>query len=86
MKIQIKRKLNLKLKKIIKLEKLKKSVQYFAMRIQLISNNLKKFFICSEKQVRMNHYNLDIKEQVMSILLLETLLSLIGNLKKLFTK
>ena len=86
MKIQIKRKLNLKLKKTTKLEKLKKSVQFFAMRIQLISNNLKKFFICSEKQVRTNHQNLDIKEQVMSILPLETLLNSIGNLKKSFIK
>ena len=55
LRIQTKRKFNLKFKKITKSEKSRKSVQSFVMKTPLISRNLKRFFTCSGKQVRMSH-------------------------------
>ena len=57
LKTQIKRKINLKSKKITKSEKFKMSVLSFVMKTPLISKNHKKFFTCLEKQVRMNHWS-----------------------------
>lgn len=55
LRIQKKRRFNLKFKKITKSEKSSKSVQSFVMKTPLISRNLKRFCTCSGKQVRMSH-------------------------------